>query len=73
MWSAAYHEKLYLRRAMARDFLRYCAPAVVYKNTLDRRPLSFQMPLFYPASTLYNQPAMLYVDIVVVQPRLCEA
>jgi hypothetical protein len=32
VWSTVYHEILYLRRAIARDFLRYRAPAVIYSQ-----------------------------------------
>jgi hypothetical protein len=58
----AYNEILYLRRAKPWDFLRCHPSAVIYKNIVSR-PSSYQTPLFCPANTEYNQPAMLIISL----------
>jgi hypothetical protein len=71
VWSTGYHEKLYLRRGIARDFLRYRAPHVVYKNTLTATPcLTRRLCFILPVHRIISQ---LYVDSVVIQPLLREA
>jgi hypothetical protein len=48
VWSAFYHKILYFRRAKSKDFVRFYAPAVVYKYAQTSLS-SFQNVLFYLA------------------------
>jgi hypothetical protein len=71
VWSTAYHEILYLRRAKPRDFLniRFCAPAVVYKYTQTATLLSYRRQQFCLDDAISIPPVLIHV---AVQPRLGE-